>query len=87
MSLTKREQEIDDVRRFIFGIYARSFSPPRIQKLADALTNLDPLGACRVANEIDNVIGAAASQKLLKNISSHSKAAGERDQREKRSRS
>ena len=80
MSLTKREQEID-VRRFIFGIFARSFSPPRIQTLCDSLTDLDRLAACRLATEIDNAIGAAASEKLLKIISSHSTTAGERDRK------
>ena len=85
MSLTKREQEID-VRRLIFGIYACSFSPPRVQKLCDALTNLDQLDACRLANEIDTVIGAAASEKLLKTISSHShNAASESRSPQKRS--
>jgi len=76
LSPTEQQQETD-ARRFIFGCYARSFSPPRIQKLADRLTNLDRLGACCLANEIDNVIGAAASQKLLQTISSRSAAARE----------
>ena len=65
---TQREQEIK-AERFIFGCYARSFSPPRIRNLADALTNLDTLGACVLASEIDHVIGEAASEKLLQTIS------------------
>ena len=81
---TEQQQETD-ARRFIFGIYARSFSPPRIQTLADSLTDLDRLAACRVATEIDNAIGAAASQKLLETISQTRNAAGrgERSQKNK----
>ena len=56
---TEQQQEID-TRRFIFGAYARGFSSPRIQRLGDALTNLDALAACVLAVEIDN-----AEQKLI----------------------
>ncbi len=69
-SRSTEQQQETDARRFIFGCYARSFSPPRIQKLADRLTNLDRLGACCLAVEIDQAIGAAASEQLLAKISS-----------------
>jgi len=67
-SRSTEQQQETDARRFIFGIYARSFSPPRIQKLADLLIGLDRLGACRLANEIDQVIGSVASEKLLSQL-------------------
>src|SRR5258708_7270728 len=77
LSSSLRREMAEQTKRDIFGIYARSFSPPRIQKLADALINLDRLSACRLATEIDSAIGAAASEKLLKNISSPRIAASE----------
>ena len=83
---TEQQREID-VQRFIFGLYARSFSSPRIQKLADAITDLDRLAATGVAREIDNAIGADASQKLLETISSHSNRCRERVTRRKKAAS
>ena len=65
--LTERRQEIE-ARRFIFGCYARSFSPPRIQQLCDALVGLDRLGACRLASDIDQALGSVATEKILSQL-------------------
>ncbi len=64
---TEREQEIK-AERFIFGLYARGFSPPRIKRLADAITDLDALAACRVAVDLDHTVGAFATEKFLSRL-------------------
>jgi len=76
MSLPKQEQQNEvrmterDTERLVFGWFARGFSRPRVQKLCDAFTGLDQLDACRLAAEIDEALGAAASNKILAKLSS-----------------
>ena len=68
-NLTEQQEEVD-TQRLIFGWYRRSFSRPRVRELADRLVDLDLLDACRLAAEIDEALGAAASNKILAKLSS-----------------